>query len=1051
MTFSSRPDFYFGIAFNADPNDPIQVPAWVEYTDQVRSISAMARGKQYELSQVMSATPEIVVRDPDEALNPDNTAGPNYPNVIPYRETVLLGQWPNYGGTAPAGNANLLNLNTWQNPIDPSFESYAVGTLPPWITEGDVAAAISTTTPHAGAKCLRWTEPAVGATGGRHPSWPGTFIPGRQYTASAWFRQSATDSWSLGVSGLNTAFDLFNRTSAASWGVADAGGAWSNSGGSAADFSVTPEFGLHAQNTAFTARFSQLNVSAADANVACYVSPVFSNTNQIVRSGVSARLTSNGSDGYSATIELSQGGTTANVVLLRRASFVETNIGSVALPIVYDPDFRVGVRLVTTGERLEVYAWREDQPEPAQPVLTVIDAVLTAASGVGVYSQLVAGSTAPAAVAEFSDFCATGSAISASVTTSGAYTRLSTTFVATQPNHPVYLRANGSITAANAVCLDDLQNEQGPAATANSTTGPTISPIFRNFAERFTRTYDETGFEGMATIPCVDALAALSTIVIPAEYQAALDSTFPLYSWPLSDSGGGTNFAEVIQGGPLTQLGIHYTGATTTGVLTPGAAFSLPGYPGQSGAQIAGNVSTGGGISMVATHLTIPNDGPNTFALTLAYWLTTSDPADNVGDVALFNKNGNIMGVRRRYNAGDHAPWPQVFYSPLGSGAQGPPATQTYVDGLPHFYVMTAAFVGNNFSQTLYVDNVLVSSSTTPIVTAFGTSAPLFRFDSIQLAGGFQGGVYGDGTNGTYAQVHVWGRALSLAEITTLYNAGQGYAGELTGARIARHLTMGSYNGPVRLDPGTQPMGPPSYTPSIDLNTDSQNTTSAENGDFWVGPDGAVVFADSNARYLALTSIATLGENAASGEAPYESGVTFDDDPTYIYANVQVGRPNGINAVGGSPGDIQAATRRFFGRTLAITVDVETDDQAQGLANWTFYTHNRPSTRVAKVTLTPSANPALWPFVLGLEVGNRITVTKRSKAANGGTGITVSRDYFIEQVTNDGIDFDLSTWTTTYVVSPVGSATSGNGLTVQPWILGNATLGVLGSTTIPGY
>jgi len=54
-------------------------------------------------------------------------------------------------------------------------------------------------------------------------------------------------------------------------------------------------------------------------------------------------------------------------------------------------------------------------------------------------------------------------------------------------------------------------------------------------------------------------------------------------------------------------------------------------------------------------------------------------------------------------------------------------------------------------------------------------------------------------------------------------------------------------------------------------------------------------------------------------------------------------------------------------------------------------------------------------------------------------------------VTHDGIDFDLATWTTTYSVSPIGSATSGNGQTVQPWILGDATFGILGTTTIPGY
>ncbi len=120
-----RPDLYFGVPFNADPNDPNAVPSWSELTARFRGARGVSRGRQYELDQNQTGQPTIVLDDLDEDLNPANTASPYYPNVVPYRQCVLQAMWPN------SGTGNLLNSLSG---YDPTFESYAPGSVPTWVT-----------------------------------------------------------------------------------------------------------------------------------------------------------------------------------------------------------------------------------------------------------------------------------------------------------------------------------------------------------------------------------------------------------------------------------------------------------------------------------------------------------------------------------------------------------------------------------------------------------------------------------------------------------------------------------------------------------------------------------------------------------------------------------------------------------------------------------------------------------------------------------------------------------------------------------------------------
>lgn len=836
--YTARPDWFFGLAMNADPNDPAAVPVWSDYTAPFLGSTALGRGRQYELAQTLPIAPEVTIRDVSELLNPENTSSTFYGNILPYRGVLWMGTWPN-----PAAG-NLMNTGAWRVPFDPSFESYTAAATVPWITAvGGTVPVIGTTTPHAGTKDL--TYAVVNGATVQGVQWTCYVMPGRQYTVSAYVQQSS-------------------------------------------------------------------------------------------------------------------------------------------------------------------------------------------ASTQGIYAAGSVGTT---------------------TATTGAYVRLTKTFTATAMTVTLAVLTSGTAVAGT-VLVDDIQLEAGASASAFTTTGSVVAPVMNNFMERYSRTWGSQGFEGIVTLPCVDATAALSSIRIGTEYIEALAATVPALWYPLSDGASTTAFLDRSGNGgrPLLAVANKTGGAAAP---TPATQIAITGDPGAQGVDINGTLG-GAGSCLEAGGPTIPFvvPGPSAttpWAFSASYWFASSAPAAsnvvfevwfatgrssrNSFEVVLVD--ANTVGVEFDRNG--------VADSQTGAFST--------VAGVPHLFVLTVNFASaTSLTYALWADGVQLLTKTINPTTVFGSS--LDWSSNVMGLGGAEGlGVSGFlGSPGTYAHLATWTRVLSNPEIATLWNAGGlAYAGETSGTRVARHLVLGSYNGMARISAGSTTLGPATYSPDIDLTTDTQNSAEAEAGVTWIAPDGALVFEGRQDRWLRLTPSWTLGENVAGGEIPYLGDIEYDYDPQFLYANVQVTRNGGATAVGGSTADIATAVKRFFGRTFQQASDFATDQQAQDYANAVFYTHNRPATRIASITVDPAANPLLWPFVLGVEIGQRIRVVRRPKAANAGAGITVSLDFFVENVTHDQIDLEAGTWVTTLLCSPVGSVSSQTGVTFQPWILDDTTYSVLDSTTALGW
>ncbi|MGH7743337.1 MAG: hypothetical protein ACREQ5_00745, partial [Candidatus Dormibacteria bacterium] len=168
------------------------------------------------------------------------------------------------------------------------------------------------------------------------------------------------------------------------------------------------------------------------------------------------------------------------------------------------------------------------------------------------------------------------------------------------------------------------------------------------------------------------------------------------------------------------------------------------------------------------------------------------------------------------------------------------------------------------------------------------------------------------------------------------------------------------------------------------------------------------------------------------GEYPY-SDYSDDNDPTYTFSQANLTRPLNSNF---AP-LVNSVTQAKYGqRTLTQTVQCNTDYDLTQAGIFYLQRYSTPVKRISKLTLNPAGNPALWPVVLGLELSQRVTVKRRN------AGVTVSRDYYIEKISHK-VNADTSEWTVDLQLSPVFVASA--------WVLGDATFGVLGTTTTPVY
>lgn len=278
---------------------------------------------------------------------------------------------------------------------------------------------------------------------------------------------------------------------------------------------------------------------------------------------------------------------------------------------------------------------------------------------------------------------------------------------------------------------------------------------------------------------------------------------------------------------------------------------------------------------------------------------------------------------------------------------------------------------------------------------------------------------------------------LTAGTVTDHYQAGlTGYGhpyGDKAGARIGRILDAIGWPAADRdLSTGSTVLGPWLETGSP-LSA-CQAAADADQGSFFVGGDGKIVFRDRQwlmTNSSAITAQATLGDS--TGETPYYD-IEIDGNHldwirnavtvTYDGGTVTVKDSTSITAYGEQDDNVNAGQIPTSGGYVA-----------RQLAAYRLRLRKDAKTRIPSIKVKPrTATSTHLPTMLGLELGERVTVKRRPA---GGTG-TFSQDCTIQ-----GISHRVSpdNWIVQLYLAPTTpSYTEGPYLT-----LGDATYGKIGT------
>jgi hypothetical protein len=509
--------------------------------------------------------------------------------------------------------------------------------------------------------------------------------------------------------------------------------------------------------------------------------------------------------------------------------------------------------------------------------------------------------------------------------------------------------------------------------------GATTYNLYGGAIERWPLTWTDPA-KGVSNAQAYDALAALSQITLKACWAAEVLLDSPHAFYPLQEDPGSSSASD-LTGNNAEAAVVYGKGATAAaaafGVAVTGTAETMTAFK---------TTRTGASVGAVLELPVSASVAPSASGASWRFVLATTDNSPPNGG------NSTIMQVTPHQVAGSFTnPFSigtdgtgkltsTVGTGPFGTTAAaffdissgGPFAMPQVGDGNLHDIVLTVA--GDLKTVVLYCDGTLVGQ-----IVLTGTVAGFGANQQISL-GGFiaANGVDVLPYTASFLLASTYTTFLSAARVAAL-NASYvtAFSGETSDARIRRLLSYGAFSGVAASDIGSgqQMMGGATGLAGTKLNDACQSVADSELGVFYVAGTGAVTFRGRQDRLNKLAVSWVLGD--APGELPYEGSPTTSTDTTYLYNDVEVSRQGGTKATATSA----ASQTSYFPRTFSLTNLSNTDQDAIDEAGFLLSRYKDPHERVQVVEFNPGANSALWPFVLGAEIGDRVTFNRRPGAA----------------------------------------------------------------------
>ena len=261
------------------------------------------------------------------------------------------------------------------------------------------------------------------------------------------------------------------------------------------------------------------------------------------------------------------------------------------------------------------------------------------------------------------------------------------------------------------------------------------------------------------------------------------------------------------------------------------------------------------------------------------------------------------------------------------------------------------------------------------------------------------------------------------------------YAQDLSSGQIAAYLNSAGWPAADRMIWGGQSLMQARDLENADCLPELQLVTESELGNLFVAVDGKLTFQGRHYRLLNYgSSYATYSDQPSGSERPYRDA-PFAHEGNALKNEIIVTRPGGSEQVASDAASIAryGTVPRSLKREPLLVSDTEAGDYAAYL----LALHKEPDFRVSSLVLRPRMKTALWPDVLGRDLGTRITIEQNPPPAGSAALV---RDVHI-----DGIDHDCdgTVWETKWLTTPADKNLY--------WQLDSSTLSVLGSTTRLAY
>lgn len=568
--------------------------------------------------------------------------------------------------------------------------------------------------------------------------------------------------------------------------------------------------------------------------------------------------------------------------------------------------------------------------------------------------------------------------------------------------------------------IDSLQIEEGSTATTWTPGGS----IFSGYVEKWPLKL--SGLTSEVTVTAVDGFNILGTTEMQRPMRQHILSTGPWGYWPLTEGAEATTVANLADDKNPAALRASKYGAATAAFGAPslvtnddGTSWSLT------------NVSSNQGTVLDLTQngsLPFPSIGSE---FSVSFWCLPTRPS--AGTTVTLFRSTSEDGYRCAELVLDSDGLITVYVAFPSNGSNDGgithSSTSEYVLSSSTPSLITLSITAGEGS--LWINDTWATSTADVYGPAVATTLRQPKY--ITVGGNLSWTYAQDFASGRYGHVAVWDRALT-SEHREAYWIGAGMYGSSKGpfredetARLSRLVRYAGFVGETAFDTAASNILGVEWDTGQTAVEEIQTTAEDASGYVFMDGDGCLTYHNRKRRQGAPVRF-TLGE--ATG-LPYGSDLDLQVDEDRIVNEVAFTRPSGASGVIRDDGSMIAHGKKTKSVELRVTSDAEVLDASY----WILNRYKDPVIRCDEVTLEATACPALFPVVLGVEIGDRITLGDLP-AASPASSLAFYVEAISTTVKAEGVTPE---WVTVLSLSPASLN--------DVWVLEDDTLGILDQTT----